>query len=134
MYRKMLSSNNFNRILTLGAPRAPQLEIRQDLDHHGSYKLGDVLRASCIVRDGRPVANISWYLDEEPLYGDGLLPPTVQDFDKEDLHSIIQNLTRVLQPSDNGKILRCVSTHPAITGNNIASRQLNVTCKVLRKF
>lgn len=118
----------------VGAPRAPQLEVSQDLDHQWAYKLGDVLRASCIVRDGRPVANISWYLDDEPLYGDSLTMPTVLDLDKEDLHTIMQNLTRMLQPSDNGKILRCVSMHPAITGNNIASRQLNVTCEYLLIF
>lgn len=28
------------------------------------YQAGDLLEASCIVRDGRPVANISWYLGE----------------------------------------------------------------------
>lgn len=89
----------------------------------------DTLHASCVIRDGRPVANISWYLDDELLTGEGLSMPTIVDLAKEDLHSKLQNLTRVLQPSDNGKLLKCVATHPALPENNVAARQLDVKCK-----
>ncbi|XP_025830987.1 fasciclin-3 isoform X2 [Agrilus planipennis] len=114
------------RLTVAKAPRAPQLEISTGTDNTNIYKVGDVLRAYCIVRDGRPVANISWYLDDMPILED-LTIPTITDMAKEELYSIEQNLTRTLVPSDNGRSLRCLAEHPAFQGvNNLASRQLNV--------
>lgn len=56
--------------------------------------------------------------------------PTVIDLAKENLQSKVQNLTRVLQASDNGKHLRCVAFHPAYPeGRAETSRQLDVKCK-----
>ncbi|XP_017785393.1 PREDICTED: fasciclin-3 isoform X2 [Nicrophorus vespilloides] len=108
------------------APKSPELDLSRGTDSLRVYKIHDVLQASCVVRDGRPVANISWYLDDEPIVGDGLSMPTIIDFAKEDLHSKVQNLTRTLQPSDNGKLLKCVASHPALPEESIASRQLDV--------
>lgn len=55
--------------------------------------------------------------------------PTVLDYAKEDLHTKIQNLTRQLQASDNGRHLKCVATHPALDNPTVAMRQLEVLCK-----
>ncbi|XP_065167922.1 fasciclin-3-like isoform X2 [Atheta coriaria] len=107
-------------------PRQPELDLSRGTDSLRVYKMHDTLHASCVIRDGRPVANISWYLDDELLTGEGLSMPTIVDLAKEDLHSKLQNLTRVLQPSDNGKLLKCVATHPALPENNVAARQLDV--------
>ncbi|KAK9720863.1 CD80-like C2-set immunoglobulin domain [Popillia japonica] len=105
------------------APRAPELELSRDM--YGQYKVNDMLRASCIVRDGRPVANISWYLDDEPLY-EGISMPTILDFPQEDLYTKVQNLTRQLQFSDNGRHLKCVATHPALEKSSVTMSQLDV--------
>ncbi|KAF2894388.1 hypothetical protein ILUMI_11783 [Ignelater luminosus] len=108
-------------------PRPPQLDIIRDSDHFWAYRVGDILHATCIVRDGRPVANISWYLDEEPIPYSQLSPPKIDGDKASDLLSISQNLTKELRPSDNGKALKCVANHPALANNNFVHRQLNVT-------
>lgn len=59
---------------------------------------------------------------------------TVLDIANEDLHTTIQNLTRTLLPSDNGRLLRCVASHPALLGQDSQSvRQLDVKCKFYLK-
>lgn len=55
--------------------------------------------------------------------------PTVIDLAKENLQSKLQNLTRDLQPSDNGKFLKCVAFHPAYPGGYAETkRELDVKC------
>ncbi|GJQ75304.1 putative coreceptor-mediated virion attachment to host cell [Trypoxylus dichotomus] len=112
------------------APRAPELELARDT--YGQYKVNEMLKASCIVKDGRPVANISWFLDEEPIY-EGLSMPTVLDFTNDDLHTKIQNLTRQLMWSDNGRYLKCAATHPALETPSVTMRQLDVLYPPLPK-
>ncbi|XP_044261126.1 fasciclin-3 isoform X1 [Tribolium madens] len=115
------------QLIVAKAPRLPELDLSRGTDSVNIYKINDVLQASCIVKDGRPVANISWYLDNEPLYSNDLSMPTVIDLAKENLQSKVQNLTRVLQASDNGKHLRCVAFHPAYPdGRAETARQLDV--------
>lgn len=46
----------------LGSPKPPELDLSRGADHLNVYKVDDSLQAVCMVRDGRPVANISWYL------------------------------------------------------------------------
>lgn len=73
---------------------------------------------------------ISFILDNEALSETGLKMPTVIDLAKENLQSKLQNLTRVLQPSDNGRYLKCVAYHPAYpSGSAETKRQLDVKCK-----
>lgn len=106
------------------------MDLSRGTDSLNIYKLNDVLQASCVVRDGRPVANISWYLNEEPLYNSEVSMPTIMELAKENLQTKVQNMTRVLQASDNGKSLRCVAFHPAYPeGRAETSRQLDVKCK-----
>ncbi|KAK5637963.1 hypothetical protein RI129_012258 [Pyrocoelia pectoralis] len=114
------------RLIVAKAPRAPQLEI-QNSDRYWAYKVGDTIHATCIVQDGRPVANITWYLDDEPIPSSFISTSTVIQGTQEDLQTIFQNLTKEVRPSDNGRALKCVANHPSLTGNNIAYRQLNVT-------
>ncbi|KAL3271904.1 hypothetical protein HHI36_022374, partial [Cryptolaemus montrouzieri] len=107
-------------------PKVPELEISKGPDNLREYKIHDTIQASCLVRDGRPVANISWFLDSEPIY-DGLSMPTVVEIAKENLQSKSQNMTRQLRASDNGKRLRCVAYHPAYSnGAQETGKQLDV--------
>ncbi|XP_031330069.1 fasciclin-3-like isoform X3 [Photinus pyralis] len=114
------------RLIVAREPRPPQLEI-QNSDRYWAYKVGDVIHATCIVRDGRPAANISWYLDDELIPNGFLSPPTIIHGNRGDLQTVFQNLTKEVRPSDNGKALKCVAHHPALTSNNVVYRQLNVT-------
>lgn len=114
-------------LIVAKAPKQPELDLSRGTDSLRVYKINDVLEASCIVRDGRPVANISWYLDEEPIDNVALKMPTVIDLAKENLQSTVQNFSRVLQPIDNGRFLRCVAFHPAYPGGHSETkRQLDV--------
>lgn len=57
--------------------------------------------------------------------------PTEMTIAKDNLHSRIQNLTRSLRASDNGRSLRCVAEHPAYPGGRAeTSRQLDIKCKL----
>ncbi|KAG5875940.1 Fasciclin-3, partial [Gonioctena quinquepunctata] len=115
------------RLIVAKEPQLPELDVRRQPDSSRVFKVNDLLEASCIVKDGRPVANISWFLDDDMINDRSLEMATVVDFAKEDVHSKLQNLTRVLQPSDNGKYLRCVATHPAYpVGSAETKMQLNV--------
>lgn len=112
-------------LIVARAPKDPELDISRGTDSLRVYKINDILHASCIVRDGRPVANISWYLDDEPILGTHM--PTVIDLAKENLQSKIQNISRQLQASDNGKHLRCVASHPAYpSGTRQTQRLLDI--------
>ncbi|CAG9815099.1 unnamed protein product, partial [Phaedon cochleariae] len=115
------------QLIVAKPPKLPELDLSRGTDSLRVYKVNDQLEASCIVRDGRPVANITWFLDDEQISDAGLKRPTVIDLAKENLQSKIQNLTRVLQPSDNGKYLKCVAIHPAYPNHYAETkRQLDV--------
>ncbi|XP_060534314.1 fasciclin-3 isoform X2 [Cylas formicarius] len=114
-------------LIVARSPKAPELDLSQGTDHLVVYKVDDTIQASCIVRDGRPVANISWFLDNEPIDNSELSMPTVIDLAKENLQSKIQNLTRRLRASDNGKYLRCVAYHDGYPGGiSETKRQLDI--------
>jgi hypothetical protein len=122
-----MESTGTAQLIVAKAPKMPELDLSRGTDSVNIYKINDILQASCIVRDGRPVANISWFLNDEPIYRDQLSMASIIDIYKENLHSILQNLTRVLQASDNGKHLRCVAYHPAYpNGMAETQRQLDV--------
>ncbi|CAH2003547.1 unnamed protein product [Acanthoscelides obtectus] len=105
-------------------PQPPELDLSRGTDSVRIYKVGDVLEASCIVKDGRPVANISWFLDDDPINQNMLKMPTVVDLAKENLQSKIQNLTLVLHPIHNGKFLKCVAFHPAYPGGHSETKRM----------
>ncbi|KAF7285879.1 hypothetical protein GWI33_009359 [Rhynchophorus ferrugineus] len=101
-------------LIVAKSPKQPELELSSGTDQLNVYKVDDTLEASCTVRDGRPVANISWFLDDELI--DDTRMPAVYELAKEHLLSKVQNLTRKLRASDSGKYLRCVAYHPAYPG------------------
>ncbi|XP_019769623.1 fasciclin-3 isoform X3 [Dendroctonus ponderosae] len=105
------------------APKLPELDLSRGADDLNVYKVDDVLRATCVIRDGRPVANISWYLGDELIDVGELSMPTVVDLAKENLQSKVQNLTRRLRASDNAKFLKCVGYHPAYAGGQAETKR-----------
>lgn len=113
-----------------GVPKDPQLDLVPGRDSVGVYRIDDHLTATCVVRDGRPVANITWFLNQEPLYEDGLGRPETYTMAKENVETKVQNYTRTLRAADNGKFLRCVAYHPAYpNGYKETSRQLHIECE-----
>jgi hypothetical protein len=87
--------------------------------------------AECVARGGRPAANISFYLDQEPI----------EQYGTQEVHEILgrDNTTTFeashtiswnLRASDNGRMLICRASHFAYPNNySDASTQIIVNCK-----
>ncbi|XP_044737272.1 fasciclin-3 isoform X2 [Chrysoperla carnea] len=101
-------------LLVAKPPKAPELDVNRGSEAQQIYRAGDVLQAACYIRDGRPAANISWYLDNDLLV-EGLNEPIIIN-GLDDLQTVQQNLTRRLSPQDDSKQLRCVANHIALNG------------------
>uniref|UniRef100_A0A1B6BZV0 Ig-like domain-containing protein n=1 Tax=Clastoptera arizonana TaxID=38151 RepID=A0A1B6BZV0_9HEMI len=114
-------SATMNLVVTR-TPSLPELEVK---NYKKNYFLeGEVLSATCTVKNARPVANISWYLDGN-LISEGLHVDVVSV--QEDLQTIMQNISHVTEASDDGKTLRCVAYHPGLSAaNNYAQKVINV--------
>lgn len=111
------------------APPAPVLKVEQGSHEGNSFHEGEYVRASCRVENSRPVSNISWFIDEEPIF-QKLGPLEYFDYNG-DLKTVVQNLTHKLRYTDNGRYLRCVSKHMAQGAQDINQTlfKLNVRCK-----
>ncbi|XP_066991227.2 fasciclin-3 isoform X2 [Anabrus simplex] len=96
-------------------PSVPELSVSSVSGsvRNDGFKEGDTISASCIIRDGRPVSNLSWYMGDEQITRDMSMPVVIH-IDNEDLYSIQQNLTYTLSWQDHGKKLRCVAQHLAL--------------------
>lgn len=126
-------------------PKPPILALKHGMDNTLQYRVNEVLMASCTVADGRPVANLSWYLgknlltpllhhhqpwhafpDDQELT-EGLDTSIVSERDQ--LYTRSQNLTRTLRTSDHSKSLKCVASHPAYpNGFSVEQTILIVQC------
>ncbi|XP_077289204.1 fasciclin-3-like isoform X2 [Arctopsyche grandis] len=96
----------------------------------GSYQIGDILQTGCIVRDGRPRANISWTLDDVPFI-DGVQQLRTSE-SGSDLITVSQNISRRLSTTDAGSTLKCIVEHIALRPqDSVATAQINVEFKPL---
>uniref|UniRef100_A0A0A9XAQ1 Fasciclin-3 n=2 Tax=Lygus hesperus TaxID=30085 RepID=A0A0A9XAQ1_LYGHE len=115
-------------LIVAKAPNSPELTVSGgDGGMTDDYKEGDTIYATCRINQGRPAANISWYIGDERIT-EGLQMPVVEEYKTQGgLSSVQQNISRRLQYSDNGKQLKCVGEHPllAVSGNTTV-HQLNV--------
>ncbi|GLH08367.1 Fasciclin-3 [Gryllus bimaculatus] len=92
------------------------------------FRDGDTLTASCTIRDSRPPANISWFLDDQEVTRGLTNLETIHTTDR-DLFTVKQNLSYQLSWRDHGKMLRCVAGHLALEDsnrNNQTSAAVNV--------
>lgn len=103
-------------------PSRPELMIAKPENPDGSFNENDILNAFCIVKNGRPAANITWFIGDEKL-SDGLSTILVEQYEPQDLHTVSQNLTRRVQASDNGKQLKCIAGHPLLNDNSNTTTQ-----------
>ncbi|KAJ1520688.1 hypothetical protein ONE63_003790 [Megalurothrips usitatus] len=116
-------------VVVARAPKMPPaMELTQPRDPQDSYLEGERFLATCVVPDGRPVANITWFMGDV-MVTEGLSRPEIFENPKDNLFSIRQNLTREAHWTDNGKELRCVATHPILDTDvqrNSARRRITV--------
>lgn len=73
------------------------------------------IQVYCESRDGRPPAQLQWFLNDGQL-SEGVSRPRYIDTitnQNTTLKTVIVQLQRHLRASDDGKVLICRATHPA---------------------
>uniref|UniRef100_A0A1I8MWI0 Uncharacterized protein n=1 Tax=Musca domestica TaxID=7370 RepID=A0A1I8MWI0_MUSDO len=95
-------------------PKQPVVELITKPDNEGYFSEGVTFQARCIVADGRPYGNITWYLDDEPANKHlsemdyVTSSPTSNGLE---LTTTIQGISWILGPEDNNRKLVCRSHH-----------------------
>ncbi|XP_012271039.1 fasciclin-3 isoform X2 [Orussus abietinus] len=112
------------KIVVAKPPGNPELLVSPGLYGRNTYKKGEKLQISCSAPSGRPAANVSLYLDDEPIGNEER--PTIYDSNIDDNSLAVQNVSRSLDWTDNGKVLRCLANHIALDRPKETSLQLNV--------
>ncbi|XP_061389984.1 fasciclin-3 [Musca vetustissima] len=95
-------------------PKQPRIELITKPDNDGYFSEDVTFKARCIVEDGRPHANITWYLDNEPAnknVGKMDYVPSNPSSTGLELTTTVQTISWILSPEDNGRQLICRSHH-----------------------
>ena len=103
-------------------PSPPEIELRNG----EQLEAGNEIEALCKSIDGRPVANITWFLEDQ-LLG----PGHVEVFDSQDrgnsYHTVVSTIRYILRPEDHTKNLICRVSHPGYQEGFLDTRtQLSV--------
>ncbi|XP_055917848.1 fasciclin-3 isoform X3 [Eupeodes corollae] len=94
-------------------PHQPVIELLSKPGQDEAFAAESKFAARCVVRDGRPAANISWFIDDLPIV-QGLNPPEVIESQSDKnvtLSTTAQLLQKYLTPEDDGKMLICRAYH-----------------------
>nr|XP_050862049.1 fasciclin-3 isoform X10 [Vespula vulgaris] len=122
---RRVESNASVNIVVAKPPNNP--ELHTSLGHYGRYEYqkGQKLEISCSASGGRPAANVSLYLDDEPL-GNDERPIIYEDPSMNEVSMAVQNASRSLDWTDNSKTLRCIANHIALDKPKESKMQLQV--------
>ncbi|XP_017132227.1 fasciclin-3 isoform X1 [Drosophila elegans] len=93
-------------------PQQPIIELLSRPNREGYFNEGTEFKARCSVRDGRPPANISWYIDNMPA-NKRTTPLEVMSSTSEnvELSTSVQEIQWHLSPEDSNRKLVCRSHH-----------------------
>lgn len=104
------------------APHPPQIT----LSNHEQLEAGSEIEAECQSTDGRPAANITWYLNDQPL-GAGSSEVVDSSAEGTTYYTVYSRLRYRLKPEDHTKNLICRAIHPGYPEGFADTRtQLNV--------
>ncbi|KAH8419379.1 hypothetical protein KR222_010031, partial [Zaprionus bogoriensis] len=94
-------------------PQQPMIELISTTNRDGFFVEGTEFKARCSVRDGRPPANISWFIDNMPANKrtDPLQILSTTTHDNVELSTSVQEISWHLSPEDSNRKLVCRSTH-----------------------
>ncbi|XP_029158920.1 fasciclin-3 isoform X6 [Nylanderia fulva] len=112
------------KIIVARPPNNPDLRTNAGSIGRTIYRKGEKLEISCSAPSGRPAANISLFLDDEPIGNDDRT--VIYDTNLDDNSLAMQNATRSLDWTDNGKTLRCVASHIALDRPKETTMQLEI--------
>lgn len=113
-------------------PLRPELEINTKPQSGGAYEIGEQFRATCISRDGRPPANISFYIDDELITEGVGYEEVIESIATKNtmLYTSRKTITKFIQATDDRRTLSCRATHIADRGQAQEARhQFQVRCK-----
>lgn len=109
-------------IIIAKAPQNPTI----NLSSQEQLEAGNEIEAECSSVDGRPAANITWYLNDQPL-GTGQLEIVDSPNEGTTFYTVYSKLRYRLKPEDHTKNLICRSYHPGYPEGFADTRlQLNV--------
>lgn len=109
-------------IVIAKAPSPPEIE----LTNREQLESGNEIEAICKSLDGRPAANLSWFLEDQPL-GSGHIELFDSSESGNTYHTVVSTLRYTLRPDDHTKNLICRASHPGFSGGFSDVRvQLNV--------
>uniref|UniRef100_U5EPA2 Putative cell adhesion molecule 4 n=1 Tax=Corethrella appendiculata TaxID=1370023 RepID=U5EPA2_9DIPT len=117
-------------IIVAVAPQPPEIEIfTSAVSRNNALEVDKEFSANCISRDGRPAANLSWFLDDEHVY-EGVLETQISantDQRNRTLFTAESQIRRYIRADDNGKTLTCRAEHYVYENGYVDARtQLNV--------
>ncbi|CAL1682386.1 unnamed protein product [Lasius platythorax] len=113
------------KIIVARPPNNPDLRTSTGSVQRNIYRKGEKLEISCSAPSGRPAANISLFLDDEPIGNDDSRT-VVYETNLDDNSLAMQNASRSLDWTDNGKTLRCVANHIALDRPKETTMQLEI--------
>ncbi|XP_076278244.1 fasciclin 3 isoform X3 [Lasioglossum baleicum] len=110
------------RIVVAKPPNQPELNTNPGSYGRKVYRKGEKLEVTCTAPGGRPAANVSLFLDDEPIGNE----PLIYDSNVNDHSLAMQNASRSVDWTDNGKVLRCIASHIALDKPKETTMQLQV--------
>ncbi|XP_018358859.1 PREDICTED: fasciclin-3 isoform X3 [Trachymyrmex cornetzi] len=84
------------------------------------FRKGEKLEISCKAKSGRPAANLTLFLDEEPIGEERI------SYDMNRNAIAMQNASRSLDWTDNNKVIRCIANHIALREPIIQNKTLEI--------
>uniref|UniRef100_A0A1L8E3S7 Putative cell adhesion molecule 4 n=2 Tax=Nyssomyia neivai TaxID=330878 RepID=A0A1L8E3S7_9DIPT len=93
-------------------PQRPQLEILTP-GRNGAFEVDSEFQAKCVSHDGRPPANLTWFLDDENIFDGVTIPEVVESHDRNNatLYTVVQGIQRFIRVSDDRRNLICRANH-----------------------
>lgn len=107
-------------IVIAKAPQLPQITVDQR-----ELEAGEELEAECTSIDGRPAANITWYLNDQPL-GPGEIETVDSSTTGTTYYTVYSKLRYMLKPQDHTQNLICRAYHPGYTPEGFTDTRLNL--------
>lgn len=103
-------------------PNPPQIRLLND----EQLEAGSEIEVECSSVDGRPAANITWYLNDQPL-GSGISEIIDSDTQGTIYYTVHSTLRYRLKPEDHTRNLICRANHPGYReGFEDTRLQLNI--------
>ena len=110
-------------IVIAKAPNEPRIIINDETDY---FEADETITAVCESVDGRPAANLTWFLADKPL-GPGTSEIIDSEIPESTFFTTISRLQLRLKPDDNNVRLICSASHIGFTeGTRNTSYQLRV--------